>query len=175
MKKLVFGFLAIIIGLPGFSLLFSNFIGVVTGGLPIVLILGGGLAFYLGFEEIRAEKKDTESPVTEDLQKNKETSPLEQDLASTAPRADAPNDETMPKSDPDSADDINETTKPASNTQNEKSLPQENLPSFMGNIDTLVFHSLECNFSQGKKCTAAFATREDALSQGYKPCKVCNP
>jgi micrococcal nuclease len=44
---------------------------------------------------------------------------------------------------------------------------------FHGNVKSLIFHGPGCDFYQCKSCTREFATREDALKAGYKPCKTC--
>ena len=53
--------------------------------------------------------------------------------------------------------------------------PVEKGSEFLGNPDSLVFHSPDCRYSKNEKCTAVFRSREDALQQGYKPCGVCKP
>ena len=45
----------------------------------------------------------------------------------------------------------------------------------LGNTESSVFHKPECNFAKSKNCTAVFNTREDAVKEGYKPCRICNP
>ena len=78
MKKLIFGALAVIIGLPGFSFQLCNFLSLLAGSLPLLLILGGDLAVYLGIEDLRAQKDtedfashddDNHQPVAESFQK----------------------------------------------------------------------------------------------------------
>jgi len=134
MKKIVLGGLAALIGVVGFAQFFCSFLGVILGALPILLILGGALAFYLGFTEVQENKTKAPSPV-QDVQAEKKPVEQEPEAPATA----------------------------TSSTQ------------FKGNAETLVFHSIDCKFSQGKKCTTEFATREEAMEQGYKPCKVCAP
>ena len=124
MKKLGIGIVMVALGLPGTAYFFSDLITLIMGAIPVLLILGGGLAAYLGYEDLRAEK-----------------------------------DSPMPDAPPQCADDDS---------------PQES-QDLTGNTDTLVFHSLTCNFAQGKNCTALFRDRDDAIAQGYKPCKICNP
>ena len=140
MKKIIGGALAIILGLPGFSLFFSYFTTILTGIIPVLLILGGGLAFYLGYEDRKAQQAEDFTD-------------------------DAVSDEIPSSMDAETAE-IEE--KSADN-------PEDTAPNFLGNTDTFVFHSVECNFSEGKKCTQGFITREQAVEQGYKPCKICNP
>ena len=142
MKKIVLGGLAALIGVVGLAQFFYSFLGVILGALPILLILGGGLAFYLGFTDIQESKKEDPHPA-QDIQT--ETEPV--DATPETPHDPAPETSTMDTS----------------------------ATRFKGNAETLVFHSIDCKFSQGKKCTTEFATREEAVEQGYKPCKVCAP
>jgi micrococcal nuclease len=44
---------------------------------------------------------------------------------------------------------------------------------FHGNVESRIFHRPGCDFYQCSSCTRKFATREDALKAGYKPCKTC--
>lgn len=49
--------------------------------------------------------------------------------------------------------------------------------SYIGNSNSMKFHASDCRYglkvSDSNKVT--FDSREDAINQGYKPCKVCNP
>ena len=61
-------------------------------------------------------------------------------------------------------------TKTTSNTQ-------DIIGNYIGNTNTGKFHKSSCNWGQkissGNKIT--FSSRNDAINQGYQPCKVCNP
>ncbi len=59
MKTLIGGAVAAVLGLIGISIWFSDFLMIIAGTLPIMLLLGGGLAIYLGFDELKDTwKKD---------------------------------------------------------------------------------------------------------------------
>jgi hypothetical protein len=59
MKTLIGGAVAAVLGLIGLSVWFSEFLQILAGALPIMLLLGGGLALYLGFDELKDTwKKD---------------------------------------------------------------------------------------------------------------------
>ncbi|MDL2275607.1 hypothetical protein LJC22_05735 [Desulfosarcina sp. OttesenSCG-928-G10] len=59
MKTLVGGAVAAVLGLILLSVFFSAFLQVLAGTIPIMLLLGGGLALYLGFDELKDTwKKD---------------------------------------------------------------------------------------------------------------------
>jgi len=62
MKTLVGGAVAAVIGVIGLAVWFSAFLQLLAGAIPVMLLLGGCLALYLGFDEL----KDTwqkETPV----------------------------------------------------------------------------------------------------------------
>ena len=68
MKILVGGIIALVIGVIGLVFWWDAFLRVLTGIVPIILVLGGALAVYLGIEDIKTtsvsppleEKKPTE-------------------------------------------------------------------------------------------------------------------
>ena len=65
MKTLIGGAVAAVLGLIGLTIWFSAFLQLLAGAIPIMLLLGGGLAVYLGFDELKDSwKKD--SPDTSD-------------------------------------------------------------------------------------------------------------
>ncbi len=62
MKTLVGGAVAAVIGVIGLAIWFHAFLQLLAGIIPVMLLLGGCLALYLGFDEL----KDTwqkETPV----------------------------------------------------------------------------------------------------------------
>ena len=67
MKTLIGGAVAAVLGLIGLSVWFSEFLQILAGALPIMLLLGGGLALYLGFDELKDTWKKDEplEPATE--------------------------------------------------------------------------------------------------------------
>lgn len=63
MKTLIGGAVAAALGLIGLAIWWSQFLMVLAGIIPIMLLLGGGLAIYLGFDELKDTwKKDDEAP-----------------------------------------------------------------------------------------------------------------
>ena len=46
---------------------------------------------------------------------------------------------------------------------------------FHGNTRSGVFHGPWCKYYDCKNCRAIFRTRQEALSAGFRPCKLCNP
>jgi hypothetical protein len=74
MTALLGGLVALILGIIGIIFWWGYFIKALMAGVPIILILGGALATYLGIEEIK-DKKAADSFDTEkdDLKREVET------------------------------------------------------------------------------------------------------
>ncbi|MGC2434850.1 MAG: hypothetical protein WA433_13820 [Desulfobaccales bacterium] len=53
MTALVGGLVAVALGLIGLGLWWHQFFDLLKGGIPLLLLLGGALAVYLGFEETK--------------------------------------------------------------------------------------------------------------------------
>lgn len=47
--------------------------------------------------------------------------------------------------------------------------------AYIGNQSSKKFHRSGCHFGPGPKNTVPLRSREDAIRQGYEPCKVCKP
>ena len=60
MAALAGGIVALVLGIIGIVTWWEEFLNLLLGGVPVMLILGGALAAYLGFEEIR-DKRTAES------------------------------------------------------------------------------------------------------------------
>ena len=56
MAALVGGLGALILGIIGIIGWWSQFISLLMGSVPLMLVLGGALAAYLGFEEIKDKR-----------------------------------------------------------------------------------------------------------------------
>ena len=52
---------------------------------------------------------------------------------------------------------------------------QSDVAGYHGNVNSKVFHQPTCKDYNCKNCTVVFKSREDAISQGYRPCGSCNP
>ncbi len=63
MKIFIGGIVALIIGFLGLAFWWSEFLRVLKGIVPIIFVLGGALAIYLGIEDI---KTTTVSPPAEE-------------------------------------------------------------------------------------------------------------
>ena len=76
MKTLVGGAIAAILGVIGIVAWFPQFLIVLAGTIPVMLLLGGALAIYLGVDELKDTWKEAETPVSdtgssEDVEKYK--------------------------------------------------------------------------------------------------------
>jgi len=85
MKTLIGGAVGAVLGLIGLSIWFGEFLQLLAGAIPVMLLLGGGLALYLGFDELKDTwKKDdsgADAVANDDADKyQKEISDLKQEL-----------------------------------------------------------------------------------------------
>lgn len=63
MKTLIGGAVAAVLGIIGLAVWFQAFLQILAGSVPIMLLLGGGLALYLGFDELKDTwKKEKDAP-----------------------------------------------------------------------------------------------------------------
>lgn len=60
MKTLIGGAIAVLLGVVGLAVWFSEFLALLAGCVPAVLLVGGGLALYLGFDELKDSWKNEE-------------------------------------------------------------------------------------------------------------------
>jgi hypothetical protein len=65
MKTLIGGAIAALLGLIGIVAWFPQFLTVISGTIPVMLLLGGALAIYLGIDELKDTWKQEESPESE--------------------------------------------------------------------------------------------------------------
>lgn len=47
--------------------------------------------------------------------------------------------------------------------------------AYVGNTNTHRFHKLPCRYAGCPNCKARFATRDEAIAAGYRPCGTCDP
>lgn len=72
MKTLIGGAIAVLLGVVGLAVWFGQFLNLLAGSVPAVLLLGGGLALYLGFDELKdtwKKDKGADAPMDEDKAK----------------------------------------------------------------------------------------------------------
>jgi len=63
MKTLIGGVIGAVLGLIGLIVWWKPFLQLLTGAIPAMLLLGGGLALYLGFDEMKDTWKKEETTV----------------------------------------------------------------------------------------------------------------
>lgn len=62
MKTLIGGAIALVLGIIGITFWFLEFLQLLAGAIPVMLLLGGALALYLGFDELKDTWKKDETP-----------------------------------------------------------------------------------------------------------------
>ena len=84
MKTLIGGAVATLLGVIGLAVWFQAFLQLLAGVIPAMLLLGGGLALYLGFDELKDTWKKDESPAGEPMDETekykKEIDDLKQEI-----------------------------------------------------------------------------------------------
>jgi len=63
MKTLIGGAVAAVLGIIGLAVWFKPFMMLLAGAIPAMLLLGGGLALYLGFDELKDSWKKDDATV----------------------------------------------------------------------------------------------------------------
>ena len=203
MKKFIIGALVLLIGVPAFSFTFFNFLNFSAGLIPVLMILGGAIAVYLGIEELKqADNSEAEVELPErqptniveenagnseeksepvldkqDIQPASEPIEKTEEKGTNTPdeQPESPDEQPESETRQDSASPVTLSRQPAESLVPETEAPVNESVQFKGNIETLVFHSVTCNFASGKNCSMDFTTKEEAEAQGYKPCKICMP
>jgi predicted RNA-binding protein len=72
MSLLIGGVVSVILGVIGFSLWWIDFITILKGGIPILLILGGVLAVYVGLDAMQDRIREDRQKQDEKLEKARE-------------------------------------------------------------------------------------------------------
>ncbi len=74
MKVLIGGVIAAVLGLIGLVIWWKPFIALLAGAIPILLLMGGALAIYIGFDEMmdQAKSKGSENVSPDELKAAKE-------------------------------------------------------------------------------------------------------
>lgn len=77
MKTLIGGAIAVLLGVFGLAVFIDQFLNLLAGIIPPVLLLGGGLALYLGFDELKDSWKNDEGEEAPEPEKE-EAAPAEE-------------------------------------------------------------------------------------------------
>jgi len=80
MKTLIGGAVAAVLGIIGLSIWFKPFLQILTGAIPVMFLLGGGLAIYLGFDELKDNWKDKDTAVDTSFKKDEETEKYKEEI-----------------------------------------------------------------------------------------------
>jgi len=77
MAALAGGLGALVLGIIGIIIWWGEFLDILMGGVPAIFILGGALAAYLGFEEIKDKRtaetfQDTSGDLKQEVESLKE-------------------------------------------------------------------------------------------------------
>ncbi len=79
MKTLIGGAVAAALGLIGIVVWWGAFLMVIKGTIPIMLLFGGGLAIYLGFDELKDTWKD-EAVDTDSVEKGEDVEKYKKEI-----------------------------------------------------------------------------------------------
>ncbi len=69
MSLLIGGIVSVVFGLIGFVLWWNDFMIILKGGIPILLILGGVLAVYVGLDDMQDRMKEDRQKQEDKLEK----------------------------------------------------------------------------------------------------------
>lgn len=72
MSMLISGVVSVVLGVIGFSLWWSAFVIALKGIIPILLILGGILAVYIGMDSMQDKEREDKKKQEEKLQKTRD-------------------------------------------------------------------------------------------------------
>jgi uncharacterized membrane protein YqjE len=92
MMALVGGLIALILGIIGIIIWWGFFLKALMAGVPVMLILGGALATYLGIEEIK-DKKASETFETDKDDLKREVNTLKKEISELKDKQDEPTSE----------------------------------------------------------------------------------
>jgi len=72
MSMLISGIVSVVVGIIGFSLWWSAFVIALQGIVPILLILGGILAVYIGLDSMEDRAREERKKQEEKIQKTRD-------------------------------------------------------------------------------------------------------
>jgi len=84
MKTLIGGAIAALLGLIGIVAWFPQFLTVIAGTIPVMLLLGGALAIYLGIDELKdtwKQEEDIESDVASGADSDEDVEKYKQEIS----------------------------------------------------------------------------------------------
>jgi len=81
MKTLIGGAVAVVLGIVGLSVWFKPFLALLAGALPIIILVAGALALYLGFDELKDDWKSNDGIDAPFVDEKDKIAELEAELA----------------------------------------------------------------------------------------------
>lgn len=81
MKTLIGGAIAVVIGIIGVLVWWKSFFAILAGFIPVMLLLGGGLAIYLGFDELKDSWGKSDDKKDDDQYKSPTETPIKEVVA----------------------------------------------------------------------------------------------
>jgi phosphate/sulfate permease len=81
MKTLIGGAIAVAIGIIGVLVWWKSFFAILAGFIPIMLVFGGGLAIYLGFDELKDTWGEKDDKKDDDQYKSPIETPVKEVVA----------------------------------------------------------------------------------------------
>ena len=80
MKIIIGGAIAVLLGLVGIGVWFPYLLAILKGIIPFILLVGGGLALYLGFDELKDTWKDDKGIETSPSEEKERIADLEKEI-----------------------------------------------------------------------------------------------
>ena len=99
MQVLIGGAIAAVFGLIGLVAWWKPFLNILMGGIPIALLLGGALASYVGFDELKDQMKEKKEVEKEKKEKSEELDKTKEELAKAKAEAEKYKEELKKTSD----------------------------------------------------------------------------
>ena len=88
MQVLIGGVIAAVLGFIGLIAWGSEFLTILMGGIPIILLLGGALAIYVGVDEMKDQMQEKKDLQKDQQQKQEELDKAKAELEKAKAEAD---------------------------------------------------------------------------------------
>ncbi|MBN2177945.1 MAG: 5-bromo-4-chloroindolyl phosphate hydrolysis family protein [Deltaproteobacteria bacterium] len=88
MQVLIGGVIAAVLGFIGLIAWGSEFLTILKGGIPIILLLGGALAIYVGVDEMKDQMQEKKDLQKDQQQKQEELDKAKAELEKAKAEAD---------------------------------------------------------------------------------------
>ncbi|MBN2514795.1 MAG: hypothetical protein JXC33_02055 [Deltaproteobacteria bacterium] len=80
MQVLIGGVVAAVLGLVGLIAWWKEFLLILMGGIPVALLLGGALAIYVGYDELKDQMREKKDKAKEAKEKSDELAKAKEEL-----------------------------------------------------------------------------------------------